>query len=104
MCWFGPTSTVVAYVNRKGGLRSGSLHDLAHKILLWAHNQGVSLKAIYLLGEVNMAVDLLSRGGPRPGLWRLHPRIVEAIWSRFGEAQVDLFASRETTLAHYGTP
>ncbi|XP_053195327.1 LOW QUALITY PROTEIN: uncharacterized protein LOC128379724 [Scomber japonicus] len=90
-------STVVAYVNRQGGLRSGSLHNLAHKLLLWAHAQGVSLKAIYLPGAVNMAADLLSRGGPRPGEWRLHPQIVEAIWSRFGEAQVDLFASRETT-------
>ena len=29
--------------------------------------------------------------------WRLHPEIVETIWARFGEAQVDLFASQETT-------
>ena len=90
-------STVVAYINHQGGLRSWSLHDLTHKILLWAHAQGVSLKAIYLPGVVNVAADLLSRGGPRPGEWRLHPDIVEAIWARFGGAQVDLFASQETT-------
>ncbi len=45
------SSTVVAYINHQGGLRSWSLHDLAHKLLLWAHAQGVSLKAIHLPGK-----------------------------------------------------
>ena len=44
-----------------------------------------------------VAADLLSRGGPLPGEWRLHPVIVQAIWDHFGRAQVDLFASQETT-------
>ncbi|KAM3877835.1 uncharacterized protein col7a1 [Diretmus argenteus] len=90
-------STAVSYINRQGGLRSCSLHELAHRILLWAHAQGVSLRAIYLPGVVNVAADLLSRDSPRPGVWRLHPQIVDAIWARFGEAQVDLFALQETT-------
>lgn len=29
------------------------------------------------------------------GEWRLHPNAVQLIWSRFGKAQVDLFASQE---------
>ncbi len=32
-----------------------------------------------------------------PGEWRLHPETIRLIWSRFGEAQVDLFASRESS-------
>ncbi|KAI2665879.1 Transposon Ty3-G Gag-Pol polyprotein [Labeo rohita] len=32
-----------------------------------------------------------------PGEWRLHPQTVQLIWSRFGEAQIDLFASPESS-------
>ena len=32
-----------------------------------------------------------------PGEWRLHPDIVQAIWGCFSLAQVDHFASQETT-------
>ncbi len=32
-----------------------------------------------------------------PGEWRLHPETIRLIWSRFGEAQVDLFASPESS-------
>ncbi len=32
-----------------------------------------------------------------PGEWRLQPQAVQLIWGRFGAAQVDLFASPETT-------
>ncbi len=32
-----------------------------------------------------------------PGEWWLHPETIRLIWSRFGEAQVDLFASRESS-------
>ncbi len=31
-----------------------------------------------------------------PGEWRLHPQALQLIWSRFGVARVDLFASPET--------
>lgn len=45
----------------------------------------------------NRAADLLSRTGPLPGEWRLHPEVVALLWSRFGRAQTNLFASAETT-------
>ena len=90
-------SAVVSYINRQGGMRSRALHNGARRLLLWAQARGVSLRAVYLPGKDNVAADLLSRGGPLPGEWRLHPVIVQAIWDRFGRAQVDLFASQETT-------
>ena len=37
----------------------------------------------------------MSRGGPRQGDWSLHPELVSQVWSRFGRAEVDLFAARE---------
>ena len=48
-------------------------------------------------GPLNVAADMLSRGGPSPGEWRLHPQVVEGIWTRFGRAEVDLFATRESS-------
>ncbi len=38
-----------------------------------------------------------SRRAVLPGEWRLHPQRVQLIWRRFGLAQVDLFASLETS-------
>ncbi len=40
---------------------------------------------------------MLSRQLTFPGEWRLHPKTIRLIWSRFGEAQVDLFASCESS-------
>ncbi len=48
-------------------------------------------------GELNRAADTLSRQLTFPGEWRLHPETIRLIWSRFGEAQVDLFASPESS-------
>ncbi len=57
--------------------------------------------------EVVVSSSRLHPGGPqyrsrhpvtqglRPREWRLHPEVVELIWKEFGQAQVDLFASRE---------
>ncbi len=32
-----------------------------------------------------------------PGEWRLHPEVLQLIWRRFGDAQVDMFASPDTS-------
>ncbi len=58
---------------------------------------GVSLRAVHLPGEDNVAADLLSRGGPRPGEWQLHPALMQATWLRFGKAKVDFFVTQENT-------
>ncbi len=91
------STTVVSYINHQGGVRSISLHRKARDLLLWAHAQGVSLRAVHLPGEDNVAADLLSRGGPRPGEWRLHPALIQATWLRFGKDKVDIFATQENT-------
>ncbi len=69
---------------------------VARHLLLWSQKHLRSLRAIHIPGVFNRAADELSRAA-LPGEWRLHPQAVQLIWSRFGAAQVDLFASPETT-------
>ncbi len=61
--------------------------------LLWSQKHLRSLRAVHVPDELNRAADELSRQPALPGEWRLHPEVLQLIWRRFGDAQVDLFAS-----------
>ncbi|KAI2660026.1 ORF V: Enzymatic polyprotein [Labeo rohita] len=88
-------TAVVYYINHQGGLRLRPLYKLAHQILVWSQDKLLSLRAVHVPGHLNMGADILSRQGPRPGEWMLHPEVVKQIWRVFGQAQVDLFATQE---------
>ncbi|KAI2646466.1 Transposon Ty3-G Gag-Pol polyprotein [Labeo rohita] len=89
------STAVVYYINHQGGLRSRPLYKLAHQILVWSQDKLLSLRAVHIPGHLNVGADILSRQGPRPGEWMLHPEVVNQIWEIFGRAQLDLFATRE---------
>ncbi|KAL0160080.1 hypothetical protein M9458_043805, partial [Cirrhinus mrigala] len=91
------STATVAYINHQGGLRSRRMSQLARHLLLWSQTWLKSLRAIHIPGELNHAADQLSRQSTHPGEWRLHPQVVQLIWSHFGEAQIDLFASPESS-------
>ena len=76
-------SCTVYHINHQGG--TGSLHclQLAQRLLFYAFHCLASLRAIYIPGVVNRAADLLSRTGPPPGEWRLHPEVVALLWTWF---------------------
>ncbi len=90
-------TAAVSYINRMGGIRSHRMSQLARHLLLWSHTRLKSLRAVHIPGELNRAADALSRQLTFPGEWRLHPETIRLIWSQFGESQVDLFASRESS-------
>ncbi|KAI2668660.1 hypothetical protein H4Q32_005425 [Labeo rohita] len=90
-------TATVAYINRQGGLRFRRMSQLARHLLLWSQTWLKSLRAVHIPGELNRAADQLSRQSTHPGEWRLHPETVQLIWSHFGEAQIDLFASPESS-------
>ena len=56
-----------AYINRQGGVRSVQLLNTARRLLLWARAHLLSIRAMYVPGELNKGADLMSRGGPRQG-------------------------------------
>ncbi len=90
-------TAAVSYINRLGGIRSHRMSQLPRHLLLWSHTQFKSLRAVHIPEQLNRAADALSRQLTFPGEWRLHPETIRLIWSRFGEAQVDLFASPESS-------
>ena len=87
--------TTVAYINRQGGTRSLGLLRIAIDLWEWTNVNLLSLRAHHIAGRRNCAAEIMSRGGPRPDDWSLHPRLAEMLWSWFGKPEVDLFASRE---------
>lgn len=89
------TSTVY-HINHQGGTRSARLLKVSRDLLEWAAPRLSSLRAVYLPGECNQVADALSRQAPAPGEWSLHHDVVRRIWDMFGQAGVDLFASRES--------
>ncbi len=105
-------TAAVSYINWLWGIRSHRMSQLARHLLLKSHTQFKSLRAVHIPRKLNRAADVLSRRLTSPGEWRLHPETIWLVWSRFGEAQIDLFASHvsshcqlyfsltEDTLAH----
>ena len=56
-------TTVVAYINKEGGMKSGSLCALLWRILSWGTKKQVTLKARHIPSRLNMIADKLSRFG-----------------------------------------
>lgn len=82
------STVAAAYVNCQGGLGFPPLCKLATKLWLWAHPRFLTLRVVHVPGPLNTAADIMSRGGPSHGEWRLHPQVVDRIWCRFGRVAV----------------
>ena len=54
----------------------------AENLWLWASENVLSLKALHIPRRENRGADLMSRGGPLPDEWMLHPEVVKQIWAR----------------------
>ncbi len=89
--------TVVAYINRQGGLRSHSLDRIACRLLFWSQKELLSLRAFHVPGRFNLGTYMLSRANVASAEWVLHLQTVKKIWSVFGKAEFDLFASEDNS-------
>ena len=78
-----------------GGMKSGSLCALLWRILSWCTRKQVTLKAHHIPGQLNVIADKLSRLDQTIQTeWSLHPEVFQAIYARWHQPQVDLFATR----------
>ena len=88
-------TTVVAYINKEEGMKSGSLCALQWRILCWCTRKQVTLRACHIPGWLNVIADKLSRLGQTIQTeWSLHPEVFQAICCQWHQPQVDLFATR----------
>ncbi len=92
-------TAVVSYINHQGGLRSHPLYRLAHQILGWSQGKLFSLRTVHIPGHLNMGADILSRQGPRPGEWRLHPEVVKQTWRVWPGSGGSVCDSRDMALS-----
>ena len=88
-------TTVVSYINKEGGMRSGSLCALLWRLLSWCSHRQMVLRARHIPGRLNVIADKPSR----------HKQVIQTEWSllqevfnhlcaRWHTPQVDLFATR----------
>lgn len=68
---------------------------LTTRLLILTDQLKISLSACYLPGRYNSIADRLSREKPLPE-WHLLPEATEAVFRKWGEPEIDLFASAET--------
>ena len=88
-------TTVVSYINKEGGMRSGPLCALLWRILTWCTRKQVTLKARHIPGHLNVVAEKLSRLGQTIQTeWSLLPEVFQALCSRWHRPQIDLFATR----------
>ncbi len=60
-----------------------TLNRHAHHLLLWAQDKFLSLRAVHVLGVLNLAADFVSRPKLRLGEWMLNRQTVAQIWDLF---------------------
>ena len=85
-------TTVVAYINKEGGMRSGPLCTLLCRILTWCSRKLLTLKAWHISGQLNVVADKLSRLGEIIQIeWSLLSEVFQWICTRWHQSQIDLF-------------
>ena len=88
-------TTVVSYINKEGGMRSGPLCAVLWRISTWCTSYQVTLRARYIPGGLNVVADKLSRLGQTIQTeWSLLREVFQTICSRWHRPNIDLFATR----------
>ena len=91
-------TTVVSYINKEGGMRSGSLCALLWRLLSWCHLRKIVLRARHIPGRLNVIADKLSRHSQVVQTeWSLSQQVFYLLCSKWGRPQVDLFATNSIT-------
>ena len=87
-------TTVVSYINKEGGMRSGSLCALLWRLLSWCHPREIVLRARHIPGRLNAIADKLSRHNQVIQTeWSLSPQVFRLLFSSWALPQIDLFAT-----------
>ena len=86
------TTTVVLYINKEGGMRSGPLCAFLWQILTWCTRKQVTLKAWHIPGRLNVITDKPSTLGQTTQTVVSPSRVLPS--NRWHWPQIDLFTTR----------
>ncbi|KAM7166314.1 uncharacterized protein RBU57_007209 [Macrochelys suwanniensis] len=81
------------YINRQGGARSHLLCVEAMNLWNFCIHNNINITASYLPGCQNITADSLSRHFSQEHEWKIHDRVLETIFQKWGHPVIDLFAS-----------
>ncbi|XP_068250797.1 uncharacterized protein [Palaemon carinicauda] len=86
-------TTVVFHINKQGGSFSQPLCQLSVEILKWMEENSVTLSACFILGNIIILADNLSRKSQIVGSeWSLDQQIANKVLTLCGPPMIDLFA------------
>ena len=85
-------TTVVAYINKEGGMHSGSLCALLWRLLPSCNLREICLKAYHIPGRLNVMADKVSRHHQVIQMeWSLHPDVFSQICHKWHLPKVNQF-------------
>ena len=87
-------TTTVSYINKMGGIQSERCNEIAREICLYCKLRNIWISAEHLPGVNNSRADLESRTFSDGIEWTLEKKYFNCIIDRFGDVEIDLFASR----------
>ena len=87
-------TTAISYINRQGGSHNMSLNDISVDIWSLCSQYDIHISAAHIPGKHNVLADLASREFHDAAEWMLSPKVFQNIIRKWGEPDIDLFASR----------
>ncbi|KAK7095233.1 hypothetical protein V1264_006669 [Littorina saxatilis] len=88
-------TTVAAYLNNQGGVRSPSLSIRSCQILIWCQQHRITLPAKHLPGRLNVLADALIRSSRVVHTeWTITHHALQRLWAHIDKPMIDLFAMR----------
>ena len=86
-------TTVVSYINKEGGLKSGSLYALLWAILTWCSRKPVTQSPIHSRADECGSRQAIQARPDHPKKWSLLPEVFQSVCSRWHPPLIDLFAT-----------
>jgi len=90
------STAAISYINCYGGCPNAVLHEIATRIWKWCEIRSLYIHATYISSADNYKADACSRKDLDQSDWELCNTAYETIVQKFGNPDVDLFASHLT--------